>query len=125
MKLACVVHRYGVDFAGGSEAHCRHIAERLAATHDVTVLTTCARDHISWRNEYPAGESTVNGVRVRRFPVARQRSLHRFHDISEIAFSGRASLADQEEWFRVNGPETPDLVAFLREHGREFDRVLF
>lgn len=125
MRLACVVHRYGTDFAGGSEAHCRHIAERLAASHDVTVLTTCAKDHITWRNEYPAGEATLNRVRVIRFSVARQRSLHRFHDISEIAFSGTASVADQEEWFRENGPLTPGLVDYLRDHGRDFDRVLF
>jgi glycosyltransferase involved in cell wall biosynthesis len=125
MKVACVVHRYGVDFAGGSEAHCRHIAERLAVTHDVTVFTTCARDHITWRNEYPAGQTTLNGVRVRRYPVARQRSLHRFHDISEIAFSGRASLAEQEQWFRENGPDAPALVEALRQEGPAFDRVLF
>ena len=31
MKLACVVHRFGADIAGGSEAHCRHVAEHLAA----------------------------------------------------------------------------------------------
>ena len=125
MTLACVVHRYGTDFAGGSEAHCRHIAERLAATHDVTVLTTCARDHITWRNEYPAGTSMLNGVRVIRFPVARQRSLHRFHDASEIAFSGAASVADQQAWFLENGPESPALVEYLRTDGARFDRVLF
>ena len=85
MKLACVVHRYGADIAGGSEAHCRHIAERLAERHDVTVLTSCAKDHITWRNEYPTGESRVGPVTVRRFPVARQRSLNRFRTISDIA----------------------------------------
>ena len=125
MKLACVVHRFGADIAGGSEAHCRQVAERLAASHDVTILTTCARDHISWRNEYPAGESTLNGVRVRRFPVVRQRSLHRFHDISEIAFSGSASVAEQEEWFRENGPDSPALVEYLSTHGRQYDRIVF
>jgi glycosyltransferase involved in cell wall biosynthesis len=125
MKIACVVHRYGVDFAGGSEAHCRHIAERLASHHDVTVITTCARDHITWRNEYPPGETRINDVLVRRFPVARQRVLNRFKDVSDIAFSGTASEGEQVEWFRENGPDTPQLLAWLGDHGREFDWVLF
>jgi glycosyltransferase involved in cell wall biosynthesis len=125
VKIACVVHRFGPDLAGGSEAHCRHVAERLAASHDVTVLTTCAKDHITWRNEYPAGDSTLGPVRVRRFPVVRQRSLHRFHDISEVAFSGSASAGEQEEWFRENGPDSPDLLRHIHEHGRDYDRVVF
>jgi len=78
MKLACVVHRFGPDIAGGSEAHCRHVAEHLAAEHDVTILTSCARDHVSWRNEYEPGASALGALKVLRFPVARQRSLHRF-----------------------------------------------
>ena len=65
MKLACVVHRFGADIAGGSEGHCRLIAEHLAARHDVTVVTTTAHDHITWANHYPAGESTL-GARARR-----------------------------------------------------------
>ena len=43
MKLACVVHRFGADIAGGSEGHCRLVAEHLAAHHDVTIITTCAQ----------------------------------------------------------------------------------
>ena len=125
MKLACVVHRFGADIAGGSEAHCRQIAERLAANHDVTILTSTARDHVTWRNEYPAGDSRVGALTVRRFPVARQRSIQRFREISEHVFSGRASDAEQEEWFRENGPDVPGLVDDLRTHGRSFDLILF
>jgi glycosyltransferase involved in cell wall biosynthesis len=125
LKLACVIHRYGADVAGGSEAHCRGIAERLAASHDVTVLTTCARDHLSWRNEYPAGVVKGGGVTVRRFPVAHPRSLARFADISEIVFAGDATEADQEQWFRENGPEAPELLAYLSAHGSDYDRILF
>jgi glycosyltransferase involved in cell wall biosynthesis len=125
VKIGCVVHRFGADIAGGSEAHCRQVAERLAARHDVTVLTTCARDHITWRNEYPAGESRFESVLVRRFPVVRQRSLNRFKDISELAFSGTASEDEQIDWFRENGPDAPELLTYLRDHGREYDRVLF
>jgi len=125
MKLAFVIHRFGADIAGGSEAHCRVIAERLAASHDVTILTTCAKDHVTWHNVYPAGLSQVGSLQVRRFSVARSRSLHRFRDISEVVFSGGASEAEQEQWFRENGPESPELLAFLERHGREFDRILF
>ncbi len=125
MKLACVVHRFGPEIAGGSESHCRVIAEHLAGRHDVTILTTCARDHITWRNEYPAGASELGPLHVRRFRVARERSLHRFHDISEAVFSGGASTSEQEQWFRENGPEAPELLDFLNTHGREFDRILF
>lgn len=136
MKLACVIHRYGADIAGGSEGHCRLVAEHLAARHDVTIITTCAKDHITWRNHYPAGETRVGrvppkhgeregGLRVLRFPVARERELHRFMDLSDLVFADRATADDQEQWFRENGPDAPDLLDHLRRHGTEYDRVLF
>lgn len=126
MKLACVVHRFGVDIAGGSEAHCRHVADHLAAAgHDVTILTSCARDHISWRNEHQPGASAIGPLSVLRFAVSRERSLHRFAESSEVAFSGTASEAVQEDWFRENGPEVPGLLDHLRTRGREYDAILF
>jgi glycosyltransferase involved in cell wall biosynthesis len=125
MKLACVVHRFGADIAGGSEAHCRHVAEHLAAEHDVTILTSCAKDHISWRNEYEPGRSALGELEVRRFPAARQRSLHSFAEASELAFSGVASDAQQERWFVENGPDLPGLIEHLRVEGRNYDAVLF
>jgi glycosyltransferase involved in cell wall biosynthesis len=125
VKIACVVHRFGADIAGGSEAHCQGISERLAASHDVTVLTTCARDHISWRNEYPAGTQRLGAITLCRFPIARQRSLGRFADLSEAVFAGNAPEHDQEQWFKENGPDAPDLLAYLQAHGRDYDRILF
>ena len=125
MKLACVVHRYGADIAGGSEAHCRHLAERLAARHEVTVLTTCAKDYVTWANAYPRGLSRINNVSVHRFPVRRPRRLKVFADLSDEVFDARAPVARQEEWFRENGPDTPALLDHLRAHGHEYDLVLF
>jgi glycosyltransferase involved in cell wall biosynthesis len=125
LKLACVIHRYGADIAGGSEAHCRQIAERLSAAHQVSVLTTCARDYVTWANAYPPGLTDVNGVRVTRFPVARTRSLKLFADLSDEVFGGRAAPDREEAWFRANGPDAPALLEHLRAHGREYDLVLF
>lgn len=125
MKIACVVQRYGADVTGGAEAHCRAIAERLAATHDVTVLTSCAKDYLVWANAYPAGESREGPVRVIRFPVTRQRRLHRFADLGHQVLGRRSTREQQLAWFDENGPHTPALLEHLRTHGETYDLVLF
>ncbi len=73
MKIAFVIQRYGPEITGGSEHLCRMIAERLALRHDIDVLTTCAKDYVSWKNEYPQGKSTINNVHVYRFPTTKTR----------------------------------------------------
>ena len=47
---------------------------------EVEVLTGCAEDFVTWADVYPAGEETVNGVRVRRFAssAGRDPSFHPF-----------------------------------------------
>jgi glycosyltransferase involved in cell wall biosynthesis len=125
VKLACVIHRFGADIAGGSESHCRVVAQHLAATHDVTVLTSCAHDHVTWENSYPAGDSTDGPLRIRRFQVVRRRDLARFRDISRRVFSGRGSAEDQNAWVHENGPLVPSLIDELRTSGASYDRVLF
>jgi glycosyltransferase involved in cell wall biosynthesis len=125
VKLACVVQRYGAGVAGGSERHCREIALRLAASHDVTVLTTCAADYVTWENEFPAGTSMDGGATVRRFPVRQPRRLKRFADLSDEVFDGPTADDRQEAWFRENGPDCPALLEHLRAEGRDYDLVLF
>jgi glycosyltransferase involved in cell wall biosynthesis len=125
VKLAFVVQRYGADIAGGSELHCRELAQRLSARHDITIFTSCARDYVTWDNEYPSGVSADGAVRVIRFAVARPRQVSAFAQLSDEVFEGHAPREQEEEWFRENGPQVPDLLAHLREHGREYDAVLF
>src|SRR5687768_15086347 len=125
MNLACVVQRFGAEVTGGSERHCRVVAEHLVSHHDVTILTSCAQDYVTWRNVYAPGVSQAGALTVRRFPVARQRDLGQLADISEIVFTTRSSPEEQERWFLENGPEMPELIEYLRQHGAEYDRVLF
>jgi glycosyltransferase involved in cell wall biosynthesis len=125
MRLACVVQRYGAEVTGGSERHCRVVSEQLAAHHDVTVLTSCAQDYVTWRNVYPPGATRVGPVNVLRFPVARLRHLGRLAELSDVVFAGRSTPEEQERWFVENGPEVPDLIEHLRRHGADYDRILF
>jgi glycosyltransferase involved in cell wall biosynthesis len=57
--------------------------------------------------------------------VARERSLHRFHEISERVFDNGGELSDQERWFVENGPDAPALIAHLRADAGRYDAVLF
>ena len=125
MKLACVVQRFGAEVAGGSEAHCRAVAERLAPHHDVTVLTSCARDYVTWANAFPPGQTVENYVRVHRFPVRRTRRLGTFSDVSDEVFDGPTEPERQRTWFAENGPDVPELLDHLRTHGTDYDLVLF
>ena len=126
MKLACVIHRFGPHITGGSEAHCRAIALHLAEQgHDVEILTSCATDYVTWANALDAGESQDGTLRVRRFPTTRPRHLNRFREISEWVFTGRATEAEQRDWFKENGPDLPGLLEHLRTRGGTYDRVLF
>ncbi|MBN1354940.1 glycosyltransferase family 4 protein [bacterium] len=111
MKLGFVVQRYGMKISGGAELHCRLIAEHLSKKYPVEVFTTCARDYITWRNEYAPGTSTVNGVTIHRFPVKRTRSSRRFFDVQNLVFYDRQSLEMQNRWIEENGPYCPRLIS--------------
>ena len=116
MKLAFVIQRYGAEVLGGSEQLCRLVAERLAAQHDVDVLTTCARDYVTWKNEYPEGADRVKGVTVRRFASARTRDIDAFNTYSNWIFNNPHTRADEMEWLKQQGPWCPALIDFLRRN---------
>lgn len=127
-RIAFVVPRYGEDVLGGAEALARMLAEQIVAMNwaDVHVLTTCARDHFTWRNELPAGGSMVNGVPVRRFPIdSRARDSARYHALHlRLIRNERLSVEEQYEWVH-HSAHSPELYAYLETHGTEFDFLIF
>lgn len=123
MKLAFVIQRYGAEIAGGAEAHCRGLVTALRDRHQVEVLTTCARDYITWQNDYPAGSTLVDGVRVTRYPVAQPRDMHRFASISNLVFHEDHTVDDERRWITENGPVCPELIRAI-DARRDVDFVV-
>jgi glycosyltransferase involved in cell wall biosynthesis len=122
VKLAVAVQRYGADINGGAELHARYIAERLSRHADVEVVTTCARDYVTWRNELPPGTEHVNGVAVRRFPVKHERVPRDFGRHSERVFNQPHSVRDELAWLESEGPASPAMVDYLTR--TPFDYVI-
>jgi glycosyltransferase involved in cell wall biosynthesis len=125
MRIAFVVQRYGTEILGGSEYHCRLIAERLAVRHQVEVLTTCAVDYVTWKNEYPEGQDRVRGVTVRRFANARARDIQAFNRYSEWIFTNSHTADDELEWLRQQGPWCPSLIEYLERSHHQYDVLVF
>jgi glycosyltransferase involved in cell wall biosynthesis len=125
VKLAVVVQRYGLDINGGAELHARYVAEHLSRQAEVEVLTTCARDYITWRNDLPEGDTHLNGVRVRRFPVRRERHPGRFGRRSLGVFRHTHSIADELAWLDSEGPTSPALIQYIRRNEADYDFFIF
>lgn len=128
MRLLFVAQRYGAEVAGGAELHCRLFATRLAGRgHEVEAVTTCARSYVDWANEYPPGSTDIDGVTVHRLPTARPRDLRLFGPLNARVTLGRKPVAlhVQDEWMRAQGPDVPELAAWLDRHAGRFDAVVF
>jgi glycosyltransferase involved in cell wall biosynthesis len=125
VKVAFIVQRYGTEVLGGSEHLSRLLAERLAEQHDVDVLTTCARDYVTWKNEYQEGTDRICGVTVRRFANARSRDQASFNKYSDWIYSNEHSRQDEMEWLKQQGPWCPALIEYLRRNQQQYDVLVF
>jgi glycosyltransferase involved in cell wall biosynthesis len=123
--VAIVVQRYGAEVSGGAELLARQIAELLAARHRVEVLTTCALDYVTWRDVYPAGTSALGPVTVHRFSVPTPRQLDQFAPLDMAVTAGDHSPAIERGFLAEQGPYAPGLLRHLREHGDDYDAVIF
>jgi glycosyltransferase involved in cell wall biosynthesis len=125
VKVAIVVQRYGQGINGGAELHARYVAEHLVRHGEVEVLTTCASDYVTWRNELPSGVEQVNGIPVRRFRVKHERDPQVFGKRSDRVFLQPHSLGDELDWLDAEGPTSPSLVDYVAKHAADYDHCLF
>lgn len=124
-RIAFVPPRFGDDMVGGAEAVVREAAEGLAGRGwEVEILTTCARSHFDWLNEYPPGRSTSGGLAVERFPIAHAPTSEARDRVERrIQLGERVSFEDQHVW--VNGWRAPGLFHHLVATASTYRAIVF
>lgn len=135
MKVAFVVQRYGADVLGGSESYCRQMAERLRNYWDIEILTTCAKDYMTWKDEYDPGLCRVDGIAVRRFRVDFPRTVALFnriycalcaeHNEEKGEEPGIPSRELEERWIMEQGPYSSDFIRYIDSHSGKYDAFVF
>lgn len=125
MKYAFITPRYGADIASGAEHACRLLAQQVCQRHEVEVLTTCAGNPHTWKNEYAEGADRIRGVLVRRFAVSQAHDSTAFSHLSTRLFGSPHTRADELEWVRRLGPWSPGLMEQLSRQHRSYDALVF
>ena len=128
-RLGVVLPRYGESLGGGAETLVRELVRHALMAEqplvrEVEILTTCARDHRTWANELPAGQTFDGPISVRRFPVD-ERNIGEFIRCERAMQEGRAlTPAEQLSWL-TNSVNSRELYAHLHQHGTAYDAILF
>lgn len=124
-KILFVVQRYGLEVNGGAELHCRQLAERLKDEYGVSVLTTCAIDYVTWKNEYKEGIEYINGVKVIRKKVDFERNQKEFNKISAKLNNEKDNINLGIEWQKAQGPHSSELIKYLKAHKDDYNVIIF
>jgi glycosyltransferase involved in cell wall biosynthesis len=125
IRAGFVVPRYGGEIVGGAETLARGFAQHLPADRfDVEVLTTCARDHHTWRDELPPGVYHDGSVTVRRFPVS-PRDVGRFLAVQQRMSEGFPLMLEEELAWVSGSVNSEALYEYLGEEGGRYHVLFF
>ena len=127
MKIAFICPWYGPDIPGGAEAKARRTVENLSQRGiPVEVWTTCVKDFEgNWAsNYYPAEDSHINGIKVKRFPVG-PRNGELFATLNRRILSGETLSREEEDLFFQHMINSPLLYRYIRDQGPKTSYFLF
>ena len=125
-KIAIVNQRYGKEINGGSEYYTRLISERLKKYYEVEIITTTALDYKTWSNYYNEGETTVDGIKVKRFIVEKPTNpiIFKFVNVFQRVLNKLGGNID-EFWIKEQGPYCPDAVEYLLSNQNNYYCIIF
>jgi glycosyltransferase involved in cell wall biosynthesis len=126
LRVAIVIQRYGLEVAGGAEMMARWVAEHMTRYWEMGVITTKAKDYVTWKNEYTQNEETLNGVRIKRFEIDETRNNELFSELSLKMYGQMHTREDEMAWVEAQGPKSTALIEYLKTRANsEYDAFIF
>ncbi len=124
-RYCFVVPRYFEGIAGGAETLMGELARNLAKRGDsVELLATCAKDNRTWRNEFPEGELTIDGIKVTRFKV-NERDLDTWVPIQLAIHEGKAVDVDRQLLWMQESVNSDSMYRHIKKSRDAFDVFFF
>lgn len=123
--IAFAPARFGPNLLGGAEVVMEKMARGLIDRGwKVEILTTCAMDHFTWENVFPAGMSAEDGLVIRRFPTVFEDLPERKVHEQAILAGNRLTIEDQQRWIN-GGMRVPELYHYLLDHSDKYRAIVF
>jgi len=124
-RAAFVIHRFASkiqqEVIGGAEFLAYQTAKHMAKYWDIEILTTCAKDYISWENEYPEGIEETETFCIRRFKVDCRRNLKLCNTLWEYIFNNAHTLEDEVKFLVAQGPYSSRLLSYIEKNKSNYD----
>ena len=131
--IALVIQRFGPEVVGGAENYAFNLAEAMhrRLDYEVHVYTTCAKSYSTWKNEYPAGESSAEFGKIFRFKTIFPRwplfglfsrlFLGLRNLIVFLGLPHQLTEAIEWLWLVAQGPIAPKLIRQLKNNQSSYD----
>ncbi|MDA3798061.1 MAG: glycosyltransferase family 4 protein [Kiritimatiellae bacterium] len=126
MNIALVAPRFAEGTTlGGAETLMRETALSLANSgHTATILSTCATNHFTWKNELPEGEKTFQNIKVILFKTNEDRELDIFYKVQNKISNYEEVTLEEEELWHKNNVGSDDLYKHIKDNIENYDKII-
>ncbi len=126
-RLAFISPIFHPQAFGGSERLALEIATLLSKEFEIHIYTSCARNYLSWRNEFSAGTEMFGSMFIHRFPTEEERDIGKFNSYYSKILRKFPNVSEKEysKWLELQGPNTPSLISRLTADEENFDCAVF
>lgn len=125
-NILFITPRFLQNASGGAEKLTSDYVNILSESHDVTVITSAAKNYVTWKNEFKPGLTEESQYKIIRFAVEKTRNINQMNLVLDrcLRRGDSVSMKDQMSFLEEQGPFCPQLVEYVSKHQFDYDLVI-